>query len=118
MWTLSGVRIYVEKDSGWQTAPRLGEINVLDSRQTILHCAGRPSYTRTLECVMFSGYHNLLLPLAQCSGLAATSGLPLLSDQGDEGGVIIKSLKADRLRDISRDTAVFRITLDLTKCGE
>jgi len=103
-WYLNGVRIYVEEDTGWQHTPRLGEIDVLDSTQTIIHYAGRPSYTRQIVGVVFSGYHNNILPIV--------SGI-LLSDQGNEGMVIVKSCKGKRLQDIKRDTAVYRVTLDL-----
>lgn len=103
-WYLDGQRIYVEKDSGWAHNPRLGEINVLDSTQTIIHTAGRPSYTRQLTFVVFSGYHDNILPI--------TDGI-LLSDQGNEGEVIVKSMKGERLMDISRTTAVFRCTVEL-----
>ena len=110
-WTLNGVRVYVEKDTDWQLTPRIGEVNVLDSNQTIIHCAGRPSYTRSLTFVVFSGYQANILTLPLCSGI------PLVSDQGAQGDVIIKSLKADRLLDISRTTAVYRITCELIKDG-
>lgn len=114
-WTLGGQRIYTEKDTGWQTDPRLGEIDVLDSKETILHCAGRPSYRRTITFVVFSGYHINILPLADC--LVWSGGLALVSDQGAEGLVQIKSFKSERLFDISRTTPVFRITCELIQKG-
>ena len=110
-WTINGVRIYVEDDTDWQWTPRIGEINVLDSSETIVHHAGRPSYTRTLQFVVFSGYHANILTLP--SGTA----MPLVSDQGNQGDVIIKSVKAKRLLDISRVTPVYRVTMELLKDG-
>ena len=107
-WTLDGVRIYVEKDSGWEHSPRLGEINILDSNQTIIHDAGRPSYTRNITFVVFSGYHDNILPI--------TDGA-LVSDQGAEGDVVVKNCSAERLQDIKRTTAVFRVTMNLIKDG-
>lgn len=107
-WTLDGVRIYVEKDSGWDHAPRIGEINILDSSQTIIHTAGRPSYTRDIVFVVFSGYHASVLPI--------TDGA-LVSDQGAEGDVVVKSCSAERLQDIKRTAAVFRVTMSLVKDG-
>lgn len=111
-WYIHGQRIYVEKDTGWQASPRRGEIDVLDSTQTLIHCAGRPSYKRTLTFVLFSGYHANILPLADIC-----SGIPLISDQGAEGDVYIMNLKADRIFDTSRTTPVFRITAELLKDG-
>lgn len=107
-WTLDGHRIFVEKDSGWDHAPRIGEINVLDSSQTIIHTAGRPSYTRDITFVVFSGYHATILPI---------TGGALVSDQGAEGDVIVKSCGAERLQDIKRTAAVFRVTMTLVKDG-
>jgi len=119
-WYLGGCRVYVEKDTGWQSNPRMGEIEVLDSKETIIHNAGRPSYARTLVFVVFSGYHNNILPLAD--NLVYPSGVILLSDQlpagNGEGKVHIKSLKAERLYDRSRTTAVFRVTSELIQDGE
>jgi hypothetical protein len=109
-WTLGGERIYVEKDSGWQTKPRIGKIEILDSEQTIIHRAGRPSYNRSIQFVVFSGYKDNILPL--CSGVQA-----LVSDQGAEGNVHIESMQAERLRDISRTTPVFRVTMECIKDG-
>jgi len=106
-WYLGGVRIYVEKDSDWQVDPRLGMIDVLDSSQTIVHHAGRPSYLRSLTFVVFSGYQENILPLA------TGSGIPLVSDQGAQGNVIVKNFKADRILDISRITPVYRVTTEL-----
>lgn len=114
-WTLGGIRIYTEKDTGWQAEPRIGEIDVLDSNETILHCAGRPSYRRTITFVVFSGYHANIIPLASC--LVYSGGVALISDQGAEGLVQIKSLKADRLFDTSRTTPVFRVTCELIQKG-
>ncbi|GAH04230.1 unnamed protein product [marine sediment metagenome] len=110
-WTIAGIRIYVEKDTGWETTPRLAEINILDSFQTIVHEAGRPSYTRSLGFVVFSGYFANIAPLAD--GVAHA----LVSDQGAEGDVFIKSLKPTRLLDISRVTVVTRVAMDLIKDG-
>lgn len=107
-WYLDGHRIYVEKDSGWAHAPRIGEINILDSSQTIIHTAGRPSYTRDIVFVIFSGYHASILPI--------TDGA-LVSDQGAEGDVVVKGCDAERLQDIKRTTAVFRVTMSLVKDG-
>lgn len=107
-WFLDGVRVYVEKDSGWDHDPRIGEINILDSSQTIIHTAGRPSYTRDIVFVVFSGYHASILPI---------TGGALVSDQGAEGDVIVKSCGAERLQDIKRATAVFRVTMALVKDG-
>ena len=107
-WTLDAVRIYVEKDSGWAHDPRIGEINILDSSQTIIHTAGRPSYTRDITFVVFSGYHASIIPI--------TDGA-LVSDQGAEGDVIVKSCSAERLQDIKRTAAVFRVTMALVKDG-
>lgn len=119
MWYLGGYRIYVEKDSGWQTTPRLGEINVLDSQQTLLHDAGRPSYIRSLTFVVFSGYHESIIPLA--NNTVHSDGLLLLSDQHPaapgEGYVYVKTMKADRLYDRSRLTAVYRVTVELIQKG-
>jgi len=112
-WYIGGKRIYVEKDSGWQTTPRVGEVNVLDSNETILHCAGRPSYNRDITFVVFSGYFNTILPLAACS----VSGIALVSDQGAEGNIVIKALKPDRLYDRSRTTPVYRVTMSCIKVG-
>lgn len=110
-WTLNGVRIYVEDDTDWQWTPRIGEIDVLDSTQTIMHHAGRPSYKRTLQFVIFSGYHANILSLP--SGIA----IPLVSDLGAQGDVTIKSIKAKRLLDTSRTTGVYRCTCECTKSG-
>jgi len=110
-WTLDGQRIYVEKDTGWQLQPRIGEIDVLDSTETLYHYAGKPSPTRTLVFVVLSGYHTNIYPLADGTGKA------LVSDQGAEGSVIIKNIKADRLQDIKRADAVFRVTTELKKVG-
>ena len=107
-WFLDGVRVYVEKDSGWDHAPRIGEINILDSSQTIIHTAGRPSYTRDIVFVVFSGYHASILPIVNG---------PLVSDQGAEGDVVVKNMSAERLQDIKRSTAVFRVTCTLIKDG-
>jgi len=112
-WFLDTVRVYVEKDSGWQTTPRVGEVNVLDSNETIIHCAGRPSYTRDITFVVFSGYFTNILPLATCS----VSGIALVSDQGAEGSIVIKNLKPDRLYDRSRTTPVYRVTMSCIKVG-
>ena len=113
-WTLGGHRIYVEKDSGWIASPRVGEINVLDSSETIIHCAGRPSYTRNITFVVFSGYDVNIIPLADtCS----VSGVLLTSDQGNEGYVYIKTLKPERLLDTSRITAVIRVNAELIQRG-
>jgi len=111
-WFIESVRIYVEEDSGLLTTPRIGKIDVLDSNQTILHHAGRPSYTRTLTFVVFSGYHAAVLPLADGAAKTLTS-----YDETNEGDYIITSLKGKRLQDISRTTRVFRITMDLVKDG-
>ena len=107
-WFLDGHRVYVEKDSGWAHDPRIGEVNILDSNQTIIHTAGRPSYTRDITFVVFSGYHANILPI--------TDGA-LVSDQGAEGDVVVKSMSAERLQDIKRTTAVFRVTCSLVKDG-
>jgi len=110
-WTLDGVRIFVEKDTDWQTEPRLGENDVLDSTQTQLHYAGRPSYRRTLTFVVFSGYQANILPLAD--GVVKA----LVSDISAQGDVVVMSFKADRILDTSRDTAVYRVTAELVKDG-
>lgn len=110
-WTIGSVRIYVEKDSGWETTPRLSEINVLDSTQTIFHDAGRPSYTRSLQFVVFSGYFANILPLAD------GTLQPLTSDYGAEGDVMIRDLKPTRLQDIGRATRVHRVQMEVTKDG-
>lgn len=110
-WTIAGKRIFVEKDTGWQTQPRQGKIDVLDSNQTIIHGAGRPSYTRTLVFIVFSGYEADILPLADNTAKA------LISDQGAQGDVIITNLRGDRLQDIKRTTPVYRITMEITKSG-
>lgn len=118
-WYLGGERIYVEKDTGWTTNPRIGEVDVLDSKQTIIHNAGRPSHRRTIVFVVFSGYHDNILPLAD--NLVYPSGVILLSDQNPagvgEGKVHIKSMKGERLLDISRTTAVYRVTSELIQDG-
>jgi len=108
-WFINAHRIYVEKDTGWQCQPRIGEIDVLDSIKTIIHTAGRPSYRRNITAVVFSGYAANILPLAN------GSGYPLLSDQGNEGNVVIKNLKGERLFDTSRTTPVIRFTMELIK---
>lgn len=110
-WTIGGVRIYTEKDSGWETTPRLPEINILDSTQTIFHDAGRPSYTRSLQFVVFSGYFANIIPLANGAVQA------LVSDFGAEGDVMIRSLKPTRLQDISRATRVHRVQMEITRDG-
>lgn len=110
-WTIEGVRIYVEEDTDWICVPRIGEINVLDSTETIIHRAGRPSYTRTIQFVVFSGYQANILPLC------VASGITLVSDQGGQGDVWIKSAKAKRLLDTSRVTPVYRVTMELIKDG-
>ena len=107
-WTLAGQRIYVEQDTAWQHTPRIGEVNVLDSEETILHYAGRPSYTRQIVFVVFSGYGTNILPI--------TSGI-LVSDQCNEGQVVVKSCKGTRLFDTSRTTSVVRVTMELLKAG-
>jgi len=111
-WYLGGVRIYVEKDSGWKVQPRRGEINVLDSNETIIHCAGRPSYTRNLTFVVVSGYENNILPLAD-----VCSGVELCTDHGSAGNVTIKSISADRLQAINHPNPVYRVTIECIKDG-
>lgn len=108
-WTLGGERIYVEEDTGWVLTPRYGEIDILDSTQTILHYAGLPSKKRTITFVVFSGYHDNIIPLLDGTSKA------LVSDQGSEGNVYIKDVSAERLRDISRTTEVHRVTMELMK---
>jgi len=110
-WTINGVTIHVEEDSDWKWTPRIGEINVLDSTQTLIHHAGRPSYTRTLQFVVFSGYQENILTLP--SGQV----VPLVSDLGAQGNVTIKSVSAKRLLDISRNTGVYRCTMEIIKSG-
>lgn len=110
-WYLDGKRIYVEKDSGWIAERRSAFIEPLDSTQTTIHDSGRPSYRRTLQFVVFSGFHENILPLAD------GTYKPLLSDQGNEGNVYINTFEPERLHDISRETAVFRVTTELIKEG-
>jgi len=109
-WTLGGVRIYVEEDTGWLRSRRQAKIEVLDSNKTIVHDAGRPSDRREITFVMFSGYENSVLPLL--SG----SGVELVSDQGSQGNVIIMGEPSTtRLRAINYDTPVYRVTMELMK---
>lgn len=111
-WYLGGVRIYVEKDSGWIPKPRIGEINVLDSNQTILHYAGRESHIRQLQFVVFSGYSTQILPMVD------GDSYELISDHGSQGNVIIKTMKADRLQALNYPEEVCRVTVELIKDGE
>lgn len=109
-WTIDGNRIYVEKDTGWQSERRQAEIDVLDSSKTIIHDSGRPSYKRSIQFVVFSGYAANILPLQD-----AASSYTLVSDQGSEGSVFVKSLEPERLQAINYDTPVYRVTMEMTK---
>ncbi len=108
-WYLDGTRIYVEEDTGWIPKVRLGELNILDSTQTVIHKIGVGSYTRTLQFVVFDAYKVWLLDNA----LLTT--VPLISDQGAEGNVEIKSISADRIQALNYAGPVSRITVELVK---
>lgn len=109
-WYLNSERIYVEEDSGWKVERRNSEIDILDSNKTIIHDAGRKSYTRDITFVVFSGYENRILPI-----IDNASGISLTSDQGAQGNVYVHRFEPKRLQDVSRDTPVYRITMELTK---
>jgi len=109
-WTYGGVRIYVEEDTGILRGRRQARIEVLDSTQTAVHDAGRPSDRRELTFVMFSGYENNFLPLANGSGHA------LVSDEGSQGNwIIMGEPGANRVRALNYDTSVYRVTMELMK---
>ncbi len=110
-WYIDGKRVYVTSDTGWQVVPRQGDINILNSSQTIVHFAGRESYKRALVFVVFSGYAANILTLP------VDSAVPLISDQGAEGDVVIRSIKSKRMTDTSRTTPVMEVTMDVTKDG-
>lgn len=111
-WHLDDIRIYVEKDSGWKVDPRRGKIDVLDSTQTIVHCAGRPGYTRSIQFVVFSGYFNQILPMAELC-----SGVELCSDIGIQGYIIVDSFNPERLQALNHPNPVYRVTMECTKRG-
>ena len=110
-WYIDGKRIYVTDDTGWEVVPRQGDINIIDSEQTIIHFGGRESYKRSLVFVVFSGYAANILTLP------VDSAVPLISDQGAQGDVVIRNIKGKRMFDISRITAVMQVTMDITKDG-
>jgi hypothetical protein len=109
-WYLNGERIYVEQDTGWKVERRSSEIDILDSNKTIIHDAGRKSYKRDITFVVFSGYSSRILPI-----INNASGISLTSDQGAQGDIYIHNFEAERLQDISRNTPVYRVTMEITK---
>jgi hypothetical protein len=105
-WRLNGVRIYVEDDSGWQPNPRKGEINLLDTEYTIVHHAGRESHRRELGFVVFSGYYENILPLANMDSIS------LEDDEGATTDVTVISLTPERLYDYL-DRNIHRVKVEL-----
>ncbi|GAI91534.1 unnamed protein product, partial [marine sediment metagenome] len=78
---------------------------------TLIHYAGRESHRRAIVFVVFSGYNNDIVPLP------IDEAVPLISDQGAEGDVVIRNISGKRMRDISRTTPVMEVNMDLTKDG-
>ena len=105
-WKLNGIRVYVEDDSGWNSTPRKGTIELLDTSYSIIQTAGRESYKRELSFVVFSGYVANILPLA------VEDSITLEDDDGVITNVSIMGLNATRLYDYD-DRKVHRVKLDL-----
>jgi len=105
-WKLGGIRIYVEDDSGWKATPRKGTIELLDTNYSILQTAGRESYRRELNFIVFSGYAVGILPLA------VEDSVTLEDDEGNETTVSIMNLTPSRLYDY-KDRKVHRVKAEL-----
>lgn len=105
-WRLDGVRVYVEDDSGWKSTPRKGTIELLDTNYSILQTAGRASYRRDLQFVVFSGYAESILPMA------ALDSVTLEDDDGIETLISVMSLNPTRLYDY-HDRLVHRVKAEL-----
>lgn len=105
-WKLSGIRIYVENDSGWKPIPRKATINLLDTTSSILQTAGRESHRRELQFVVFSGFANNILPLA------SENSVTLEDDDDVETTVSILNMSPERLYDY-HDREVHRIKVEL-----
>ena len=105
-WKLGGIRIYVEDDSGWKPTLRKDTINLLDTTSSILQTAGRESHRRDLQFVVFSGFANNILPLADDITV-------LFEDDDDlETTVSIMSMSPERLYDYN-DRKVHRVKVEL-----
>ena len=110
LWSLGGVKIAVEKDSGDTVTPRLDEINPLGSAlTTYLHYAGTEAKKRSITGVLFENYESAFIALIDGTAKA------LVSDQGAEGNYVILSLKPERVQDTKRDLPVTRVDIDLMK---
>lgn len=105
---INNVRIYVEKDSGWQYRPRKGTVELLDTDYSIIHTAGRPSYSRSITFVVFSGYATDILPVANMTSVNYED------IEGTVTAVSVMDFKSEKLYDyFGRD--IYRVSMELLK---
>ena len=108
-WTLGGVTIYVIKDTGDQPRPRIDYINPITTAETTyINTHGRDSHERSITAYCMENYATVM---SLVDGLAKA----LTSPWGAEGDYIIKTIKSERIQDITRDAPVVRVTLDMAK---
>lgn len=110
-WKIGGHRIYVEKDSGWQSNPRKGQIDLLDTAYSIIHVSGRESLTRKVTFVIFANYETNILPLVSTSIVTFEDSDGVVSNV-----TILKQPETDRLynyRDTLDSTEIYRISMVL-----
>lgn len=105
-YKINNTRIYVEKDSGWQYKPRKGTVELLDTNYSIIHTAGRPSYSRSITFVVFSGYANDILPIANMTSVNFEDSA------GTVTAVSVMDFKPEKLYDyFNRD--IYRVSMEL-----